>query len=71
MQFQLILFLFLREAKDLYAMVHTKRSNLSPNEINTMWGQLSAKQKKKYSDEHKQMKLTYVADFENFVRVNC
>ena len=52
-------------------MVHTKRSNLSPNEINTMWGQLSAKQKKKDSDEQKQMKLTYVADFENFVRVNC
>ncbi len=52
-------------------MLHSKNSNLSSTEIDIMWGQLADKQKKKYSEDHKKKQKAYVAEFENFVRVNC
>jgi hypothetical protein len=48
---------------------HSKTSNLSPVDIDQLWGKVSEKQKKKCIEEHKRKQKDYVAEFENFVRV--
>lgn len=64
------LFLIIRSAAAYYVLTHhSKTSNLSPVDIDQLWGKVSEKQKKKCIEEHKRKQKDYVAEFENFVRV--
>jgi hypothetical protein len=44
--------------------------NLTPAEIDALWGTVSEKEKKKFIEEYKKKHEDYVRDFEKFIRVN-
>jgi hypothetical protein len=63
--------LIVRSAAAFYAMTyHSKTGNLTPTEIDDLWGKVSEKQKKKCIEEHQKRQNVYVVEFEKFVRVN-
>jgi hypothetical protein len=49
---------------------HSQLGNLTPAEIDALWGKVSEKQKKKCIEEHKKKHQDYVCEFEKFIRVN-
>ncbi|XP_046440681.1 nucleolar transcription factor 1-like isoform X1 [Daphnia pulex] len=52
-----------------YVMTHhSKLGNLTPAEIDVLWGKVSEKQKKKCIEEHKKKHKDYVFEFEKFIR---
>ncbi|XP_046648120.1 uncharacterized protein LOC124338098 isoform X1 [Daphnia pulicaria] len=52
-----------------YVMTHhSKLDNLTPAEIDVLWGKVSDKQKKTCIEEHKKKRKDYVYEFEKFLR---
>ncbi|XP_046457776.1 nucleolar transcription factor 1-like isoform X2 [Daphnia pulex] len=52
-----------------YVMTHhSQLGNLTPAEIDALWGKVSEKQKKKCIEEHKKKHQDYVCEFEKFIR---
>jgi upstream-binding transcription factor len=49
---------------------HSKLDNLTPAEIDVLWGKVSDKQKKTCIEEHKKKCKDYVYEFYKFLRVN-
>ncbi|XP_046636359.1 uncharacterized protein LOC124315043 [Daphnia pulicaria] len=53
-----------------YVMTHhSKLGNLTPAEINALWGTVSEKEMKRSIEEHKKKHEDYVRDFEKFIRI--
>ncbi len=60
----------IRSAAAYYVMTHhSKLGNLTPAEIDALWGTVSEKEKKKFIEEHQKKHEDYVRDFEKFIRV--
>ncbi|XP_046643236.1 nucleolar transcription factor 1-like isoform X2 [Daphnia pulicaria] len=52
-----------------YVMTHhSQLGDLTPAEIDALWGKVSEKQKKKCIEEHKKKHQDYVCEFEKFIR---
>jgi upstream-binding transcription factor len=66
------LFFITRSAAAYYVMTHhSELGNLTPAEIDVLWGKVPKKQKKKCIEEHKKKRKDYVVyEIEKFVRVN-
>jgi hypothetical protein len=63
-------FFIIRSAAAYYVMTHhSKLGNLTPAEIDALWGTVSEKEKKKFIEEHQKKHEDYVRDFEKFIRV--
>jgi upstream-binding transcription factor len=64
-------FFIIRSAAGYYVMTHhSKLGNLTPAEIDALWGTVSEKEKKKCIEEHKKVHKDFVREIEIFIRVN-
>lgn len=57
-------------AAAFWAKTHHSKTDLTPTEIDLLWGNVPGTQKKRFIAEHKKKLDDYFIEFENFVRVN-
>lgn len=60
----------LRSAAAFWAMTKLSKMDLTPTEIDLLWGELSNKQQRKWIKKHEKKQNEYAHEFETFVRVN-